>query len=155
MCLQDPCENSTALDFSVKRQPVEIPSESTENICSGIVKVHALDQRPEANKLEDSPPSSALSTPTSPTHCLSDSSALKYKEQEYLSTSASESDYTSDDGDTTDVDTELDAENEVDVEKSHFLACVTLTVDTPDEATSENEATGEPGDNGDTNTLTN
>ena len=134
---------------------MEIPCDSNENICSGNEKLHGLDQQPEVNKLEDSPLSSAPATPTSPPHYLSDGSALKYKEQEYLSASASESDYTSDDGDATDVDTELDAENEVDVEKSHFLACVTLTVDTPDEATSEKDTTGEPGGNGDANTLTN
>lgn len=138
-------DSSTVLDFSLKRQSSETPSIS--NAC-GTDKIQGSELVSEENQLDLSTSSSV--TPSSSLHDLAESNTLKYREQEYLSTSASESDYTSDDGDSTDIDSELEGENENGEGKRHFLARLTVTVDSSDE--DEKEAKGGP--DGDANTLT-
>lgn len=139
--------NATVLDFSVKRQSSGSPCISTVPATN---EVQGSDQLSDENRLDLSSPLSNPATPSSSLLSLVESNTLKYREQEYLSTSASESDYTSDDGDSTDVDSELDGENENGEEKRHFLARVTVTVDSSDE--NEKEAKGGP--DGDAKTLT-
>lgn len=145
--LQALSDNSTVLDFSVKRQSSEDPCIS--NVCA-TDKVQGAELVSEERELDLSSSSSSPVTPSSSLLNLVQSNTLKYREQEYLSTSASESDYTSDDGDSTDVDSELDGENENGDGKRHFLARVTVTVDSSDE--NEKEAKGGP--DGDAKTLT-
>ncbi|KAK3924765.1 PIH1 domain-containing protein 2 [Frankliniella fusca] len=130
-------ENSTALDFSVKRHPSEDPCLPVINSVGS----HTNEDL-ESVELGGTSPLSTPSTPTSPHNNICDGISLKYREQEYLSTSASESDYTSDDGDATDIDTELDAESDSDGEKRHVLARVTLRVDSQEENSFEGESKG-------------
>lgn len=141
---------TTALDFSVKRQSLDNPSMS----CAGSHIGMVLDSEDiKIDDMKDASPMSTPTTPTSPHNILNEGSALKYREQEYLSTSASESDYTSDDGDVTDVDAELEGENESTESKNHFLACVTLTVDSQDENSCAEEESKGGSSGGDANTL--
>ncbi|XP_034250326.1 probable cyclin-dependent serine/threonine-protein kinase DDB_G0278487 isoform X2 [Thrips palmi] len=140
-------DTSAALDFSLKRQSSESPCISS--VCS-TDKVHGSELALEENKLDPSSSASSPVTPSSSLLNLVESNTLKYREQEYLSTSASESDYTSDDGDSTDVDSELDGENENGEGKRHFLARVTVTVDSSD----ENNKQAKGGPDGDAKTLT-
>lgn len=116
---------------------------------SGTGKMLDAKKEPDPDEVLDASPICSASTSSS----FQDSCQLKYREQEYLSTSASESDYTSDDGDATDAETELEGENEGDGNKRHFLAHVTVTVDSQDESSCEKDDKEGPED-GDRNTLT-
>lgn len=149
---EDNC--STALDFSVKRQCEDKESVINKTSHPNTDKSINSEQKSECDEGKGPLPVSPSTVPTTSSNLLNESCSLKYREQEYLSTSASESDYTSDDGDATDIETELDGETEEKDSKRHFLAHFTVTVDAQDEnSCGEDEKGGSGG--GDANTLTN